>query len=144
MAVTSIIEGVRTFVISCPLLDAQGRIGVDYLSDEPTEYSVDPIPSNIVTTSYIDGSTDRQFVFVFSSREPFGADVLQNMANSGFFEAFSDWLDTKNAAKQFPTLPTGKTPLRIYAADQGYAMESGTDSARYQIQCVLEYHQEGA
>lgn len=139
----SIIEAIRTYIITCPLLDSMGRVGVDYLSNEPINYSIDPVPANVIIEDYIDGSTDRQYLFVFSSREAYGEDTLQNMANSGFFEKFSDWLDGKNKLKQFPSLPTGKTALSIVAQGIGYAFEAGTDSARYQIQCALEYHQEG-
>ena len=81
-----IIEAVRTFIKTCPYLqefDGAIRVNVDYLSDEPTSYSIEEVPIEPILKRYVDGSTRRQYAFIFTSRESYGADVLQNIANSG-------------------------------------------------------------
>lgn len=135
----TIIESIRTFVATCPLLDDAFPVNVDYLSNETTCYSIEPVPSNSIIEQYIDGSSKRQFLFVLSSREPYGEDYLQNLTNNGFYQAFSEWLETQSKAGQFPTLVTGMTAQKISASGIGYVLETGTDTARYQIQCSLEY-----
>ena len=51
---------------------------------------------------YVDGSSVRQFEFIFASRESYGQEVLQNIENSGFYEHFADWIEEKNKASEFP------------------------------------------
>jgi hypothetical protein len=139
----AIIESLRTYIATCPFLDSSGRVSVDFLGSEPTEYSVDPVPANIILEEFIDGSSNRQYVFVFTSREPYGSDTLQNMVNSGFYERFANWLDEQSKLGNLPTLESGTSAYKIAANSLGYIIEGETDSAKYQIQCSLEYYKEG-
>lgn len=138
----SIIESLRTFFTTCPLLDEAGKIGVDYLGDEPVEYVIEAVPCAPVLTQYTDGGSKRQFLFVFASRAAYGSDALNNMVNCGFYEAFADWLEAQNRRNHFPDLPDGKIPVAIKPLTCGYLFDAGPDTGRYQIQCQLIYTQE--
>ena len=139
---TSIIEGLRDYFTICPLLDKTGKIGVDYLGSESVEYVLEAVPCDPVLARYTDGGTKRQFLFVFASREAYGADTLNNMVNCGFYERFADWLEIMNRCGNYPALPDKKMPLQIEALTCGYLFDAGPDTGRYQIQCRLTYFQE--
>lgn len=138
----SIIDGLRAYFVDCPLLDASGKIGVDFLGQEAIEYVIESVPCNPVLKQYTDGGTKRQFLFMFASREAYGADALNNMVNCDFYERFADWLETQDRKRRYPALPEGKSPLSITALTCGYLFDAGPKTGRYQIQCQLTYYQE--
>ena len=138
----SIIEGLRTYFIDCPLLDETGKIGVDFLGNEAVEYVIESVPCEPVIARYVDGMSKRQYLFVFASREAYNADVLNNMVNCGFYEAFADWIGQQNKENKYPELPAGKTPIAIEALTCGYLFDTTPSTGRYQIQCRIIYNQE--
>ena len=69
----TIIEAVRNYIKTCPYLkefeDEVVKINVDKLEEDSTVYSIDESVFDPIVKTYIDGSSERQFVFVFASRE---------------------------------------------------------------------------
>ena len=92
---------------------------------------------------YLDGSSLREFPFVFKSTQS-TSDEPERMENSGFYEAFSDWLETQTEAGVLQTL-TGspaKTAEKIEALGWGYLFEQGqSGTGLYSVQCKLTYSQ---
>lgn len=140
----NIMHSVREFIKTCPYLDEYHKgIGIDFLSEEGESYSIESAPGNPVLKKYLNGDAKKQQVFIFSSREAYSDDVRQNLENIGFFEHFADWLDEMTVAEKLPNLGDGKEPLKIEALTSGYAYQTNTKYAKYQIQCRLVYLQEG-
>ena len=138
----SIIQSIRSFIAQCPLLE-DGKLNIDYLGVEPLEYSIDSIPCETIIKKYVDGSEIRQYEFVFASRQAFGSDVWQNLANSDFYEKFADCIDSQNYNENFPDLESQyRTPQSVEVTSSGYVFELDTDNARYQIQLRLTYYQD--
>ncbi|WP_338433456.1 chloramphenicol resistance protein [Clostridium tyrobutyricum] len=139
-----IIDKIRNFIRQCPYLQEFNgaiKVNVDYLDGEPTVYSIEEVPAEPILKRYIDGSTRRQYNFIFTSRESYGPDVLQNIANSGFYEDFAQWLEECSDNDNLPVLGDGKEALKIEATTTGYAFQTDENSARYQIQARLIYNQ---
>lgn len=137
-----IIEKVREYFLKCPLIDKKTQINVDYLGVNSVEYTIDSVPVEPILNKYVDGGALKQFVFVFGSRQYYGADVLQNMDNSGFYQVFYEWLDEQNNIGNLPLLSNGKVAKSIEAITQGYMFDSSEESARYQIQVRLTYYED--
>jgi len=137
-----IIDSIRNYMLTCPFLDEYGRVGVDYLGVNPTEYTIDSQPTTEVIETYADGGKIKQFVFVFGSREYYGADELQNIENSGFYEKISRWFEEQTEKGNLPILEDGKRPIKIESLTSGYLFTATEDSARYQIQCRLIYYED--
>lgn len=137
----SIIEGVAAFFTACPLL-ADGAFRVDALGDKPQEYVIETGIFTPVIETYIDGSSDRRYQFNFGSREFYGMDRLQNIANSTFYEDFADWVEAQDAAGNFPELPEGMHAEQLHVLSSGYLFDEAMQNARYQIQLELIYHKE--
>lgn len=138
----TIIQSLRDYFLNCPLM-GDNRINVDFLPEQGMEYSIDTTPATEIVKRYTNGDTVRQYLFVLRSVRAYGPDVLQNMANSGFYEKFAAWLETQSNSGVLPELPEGKTAQKIEAQSTGYLFTTGPDVGRYQIQCRLLYLQKG-
>ena len=139
-----IMKAIKDFIEkNCPCLsDYYEGIGVDYLSEDVTSYSVEAIPTEPIVKTYLDGSTVRKQDFLFSSRETYGDDVRQNLENLGFYEKFAAWLEECNEKEIFPDLGEGKEVRKIEALTTGYPYIVDVHEAKYQIQCSIKYFQE--
>lgn len=137
----SIIKSVRDYIMKFPELE-DGYLRVDYLGTEPIEYTVEAVPSDPIYQQYTDGGCIKQFLFIFASREFFGADVNQCIENLDFYEKFADWIQTNNENEILPQLDSGKTAIQINVTTQGYAFDIDEKSARYQIQLRLLFEEE--
>lgn len=141
----SIIQSVREYLMKCPYIDDLSRINVDFLPEDPTTYSIEQTPSEPIVKKYLDGTTDRQFTFVFACRMYYSDELINNINNSGFFERFQDWLFENSEDGILPELEDGLIPNKIEAISSGYLYDiSGNlTNARYQVQCRLLYEKEG-
>ena len=111
----SMIGSIRDFIEkNCPLVE-NGEILVNYLSEEAVEYAIEEVPMNPILTNYIDGSSLRQLVFIFASRNFYSEDIKTNLKSSEFYEKFADWLEDMNKKRKFPNLGENKTVKRILA-----------------------------
>lgn len=137
-----IINKIRKYFLKCPLIDEFARINVDYLGVGPVEYTIDSVPSDEIIKKYVDGGALKQYVFVFGSREYYGADTLHNMENSGFYERFSDWIEIESDKGNLPLLEGNKKSVEMEVLTSGYLFDASEDNARYQIQIRLIYYED--
>lgn len=140
----TIIESVKNFIRQCPYLGELAVVNVDFLPENPDAYSIEEVPSETIRKTYLDGSTEREFVFVFAARLTYSDEVRNNIDNSGFFEDFADWLESCTENEILPIMSEDKTPLKIEAVSSGYMFDISGDlsNTRYQIQCRLIYEKE--
>nr|DAL84490.1 MAG TPA: Minor capsid protein from bacteriophage [Caudoviricetes sp.] len=143
MSDKTIVEGIRDFIKGCPYLNEFHKgISVDYLGEKTSSYSIEGIPTQPVIKRYIDGSAEKQYLFVFSSREAYGNDVFQNLENLGFYEHFSKWIEQQSILGNLPNIGEDREAKRIECLTTGYTgevMDMQMDKCRYQIQCRLVY-----
>lgn len=141
-----IIKSLRDYIRTCPHLDTFNnaiKVNVNYLEPNTDTYSIEEVPIEPILKRYINGDSIRQYAFIFTSREPYGIDVLQNIDNSGFYEKFADWIETQNNNEIFPLLDNGLEPLEIKVTSTGYAFAVTEDTAQFQIQLRLKYFKKG-
>ena len=137
-----IIDALRNYIRNCPHLDTFNnaiKVNVNYLEGNPDTYSIEEVPINPIVRKYVNGDSIRQYAFIFTSREPYGIDILQNIDNSGFYEKFADWIENNNDKGIFPLLDNGLEPLAIEVTSTGYAFAVTEDTAQFQIQLRLKY-----
>ena len=131
-----VIDGIKNFLESCPLLKG-ASVAVDFLGSDAYEYTVEIMPEGGTIRKYTDGECIKQVGFVFASRNFYGAD---NGKNIEFYEKFSLWLDECTENGTLPELGDKLEALSIEAECSGYMYASAKNTARYQIQCRLIYH----
>ncbi|WP_346935310.1 chloramphenicol resistance protein [Clostridium sp.] len=137
-----IIQGIRNYMRELKCLDTFNsaiKVNVNYLEPSPDTYSIEEIPIEPILKKYVNGDSIRQYAFIFTSREPYGVDVLQNIDNSGFYEKLADEIEFNNDNGIFPTLDTSLEPLEIKVTSTGYAFAVTEDTAQFQIQMRLKY-----
>lgn len=141
-----IIKALRDYIRTCPHLDTFNnaiRVNVNYLEPDADTYSIEEVPIEPILKKYVNGDSIRQYAFIFTSREPYGIDVLQNIDNSGFYEKFADWIENQNDNERLPLLDNGLEPLEIKVTSTGYAFAVTEDTAQFQIQLRLKYFKKG-
>lgn len=141
----AIIESIKDYFMKCPFLDDFKKINVDFLPEDPKTYSIEQVPATVIIQKYLDGTTDRQLVFVFASRMHYSDELANNISNSGFFENVQNWLEENSENDILPELDGDLIPQKIEAQSSGYLFDISGDlsNARYQIQCRLLYEKEG-
>lgn len=139
----NLIEIVRDFIATCPLLEDDAILSVDKLDAKGIAYTIDSIPCDPVIKKYVDGSQIRQFQFVFASRQYYGMNVLENLENSGFYENFVDWIERNNAKGLANVLDLGdnRRAIALEINSMPYVYDAEENTARYQVQLCLKYYQ---
>ncbi|MCB8598216.1 hypothetical protein LJE10_08390 [Blautia sp. DFI.9.9] len=137
----SIIDALEKYFIGCELLK-DGALRVDYLGEKPVEYTIEVLPCDPVVKRYLGGSTVRQYLFAFGSREFYSQERLQNIQNSAFYELLADWVETRSMSGILPELPDGMEAQQLEVVSSGYMFDGSMTNARYQIQLRLLYFKE--
>ena len=136
------VDAIRNWFRDCPVILKGNRFGIDYLSHDPTEYAVYMSPSTLQSFVDVTGEVCLKSVqelnFVFASREKHTSDVLQALANHGFYNGVIEWIIAQNKNKNFPEIAEG-TVISIMPSMTQYLFEAGANSGRYQISCKLKY-----
>lgn len=136
-----IIEEIRRFMRTCPYLNGNKRINVDFLPDKAIEYTIDAVPSQTLVKRYADGGKVKQFVFTFASKEKYGPEVIVNMENNGFYEKVSNWIENESENNNLPNLNDEKESMYMEVLDSGYLFQADENKARYQMQLRLVYYE---
>ena len=142
MEYNSIAEALHTYLLTCPLL-GDHPLGVDWLPDKSVAFSIDTTPASQIIQRYYSGSSLRQYEFVLRSVADYGADILQNLANSTLYEQLAAWFEEQTRKRNFPDLGSGRTVQSIEAQSTGCLMTAAPDVGRYQIQCRMIYYEKG-
>ncbi|WP_373899281.1 chloramphenicol resistance protein [Haloimpatiens sp. FM7315] len=141
-----IIDSLRNYFRKIKCLDTFNnaiRVNVNYLSPNTDTYSIEEVPIEPILKHYVNGDSIRQYAFIFTSREPYGADILQNIDNSGFYEKLANEIEQNNNNNVLPVLDNDLEPLEIKVTSTGYAFAVTEDTAQFQIQLKLKYFKKG-
>lgn len=135
-----IIEAIREYISNLDCMATfENAINVNYLSGENDSFSIEEVPCNPIVKKYLDSSTLRQYQFVFCSREPYGAEVLQQIENSTFYEDFANEIEEKNNNDILPTLDNMEA-MSLEITSNAYTVSVTEDTAMYQINLNLKYY----
>lgn len=135
-------EQLRAWFRGCPAIQKQYRFDVDYAGKGPDGYSVFSVPSTLKYRENILGEEilDRIQVqnFIFASKQPYGEDAQQNLANLAFYQEVADWILEQNDARTFPKWDHGRV-RSILPTITGAPVRMGAGVAKYQIQLRVTY-----
>lgn len=116
------------------------NILVDFLNDDAITYTIEPIPVEPILTNYVDGSSLRQYVFQFGSREYYDNGVAQNIENLDFYEKFKDEIETNNKNGILPDID-GIQSIECLTPGTIQDVQDG-NTAKYVIQMRITYLKE--
>ena len=135
-----IIESIRNYIGNLDCMKTfENAINTNFLGGEIDSFSIEEIPCNPIVKKYLDGSTLRQFQFAFCSREPYGAEILQNIDNSSFYEDFSNEIEEKNNRNILPLVYSNIEPIELKVTSSAYVVATEEDTAMYKINLNFKY-----
>lgn len=135
-------EQLRIWFRNCPALAENSRFRMDYLAENPTEYAIYAVPSQINYRENVLGEKVPVVIqsvnYIFASKESYGPDAVQNLENLGFYDQVVAWILEQNAKHNFPEINEGWVKS-IVPTLTAYPIQIGSDTAKYQIQLQITY-----
>ncbi len=136
----SIVESLKTYIETCPHLEELTReIGVGNLPEDPTAYSIDPVPASNTEKRFLGGYCKRSFNFLLAVRFDYGDDVKNQIDNVDFFHKFTRWLEKEGRDGNLPDLGEDAEAQSLKAITNGYVYDAEGSTARYQVECKFVY-----
>ena len=138
-----IIESVREYMESLDCMREYNKaINVNYLAEDIDNFSIEESPTAPIIKRYANGSSIRAYDFSFNSREIYGIELLQNIANSNFYEELLNEIEAKNDIGDLPKLDKGLSSIGIEVTSSPYIVSNDEESSIYQINLRLKYFKE--
>ena len=140
MSNKKIIEAIREYIGNLDCISTfNTAINVNYLADDDNSFSIEEVPSQTIVKKYVDGSSIRQYQFIFTSKEPYSEEILQNIDNSSFYEDFANEIEEKNSKRDLPVLDNLEA-RSIEVTSSPYCVKVTEDKAIYQINLNFKYY----
>ena len=136
-------EGFFNYFRACPLLAKKNPLNYNYRGPNPSQYTIDALPSGPPIKQYMSGTAIKEKLVALGSVEAYGEDVRAQLANSTFYEELEAWVAEQNRLKNFPETPEGTIPIKLECTTDGYLMAVDGNTGFYQIQIKLTYQQGG-
>ena len=114
------------------------QININFLSNDINNYSLDKIPVQIENTGWIIGNVLQREVYSFRSRMNYSADVISNIENIGFYEAFEKIIKSNNEKGILPLINGIES---ISCLNSGSMNNATTNTAEFDIQIEIQYRQ---
>lgn len=120
------------------LIGQYGEMNINFLSNEPNNYSLDKIPVVTEVQKWIIGDTLYRDVYSFRSRMNYSADTMTNIENIGFYETFEKIIKQKNDSNDLPDIDGIQS---INCLNCGTLNRANTNTAEFDIQIQIEYRE---
>lgn len=130
----------RTYLMEIieELKDDYEQLNINFLSNEPENYSLDKIPIAPRVEQWIIGTILQRDVYSFRSRMNYSADVISNIENIGFYETFEKIIKQKNDSNDLPDIEGIQS---ISCLNCGTLNRANTNTAEFDIQIQIEYRE---
>ena len=120
------------------LIGQYEEMNINFLSNEPNNYSLDKIPVNPITEQWIIGNFLKRDVYSLKSRMNYSADTMTNIENIGFYETFEKIIKQKNDSNDLPDIQGIQS---ISCLNCGTLNRANTNTAEFDIQIQIEYRE---
>lgn len=120
------------------LIGQYGEMNINFLSNEPNNYSLDKIPVQTTVEKWITGYTLYRDVYNFRSRMNYSADTMTNIENIGFYETFEKKIKQKDNNNILPEIDGIQS---ISCLNCGTMNNANTNTAEFDIQIQIEYRE---
>lgn len=138
------ISKIIDFLSKADVFSNKPKIKVDYLGDKIDNYSLEAVPAERILHKFIDGSKEKQKIFVFASRKTYSQDDIENLENYKLFENLAEWIEQQNDEENYPDVSEIENIEEIEAIeimDSPYIAAVSETEARYQMEIRITYLQ---
>lgn len=111
-------------------------INANFLDNNIESYSLDKIPVEPVTEGWIIGPVIKRDVYNFRSRKTYSQDIMNNLANIGFFETFENVIESNNKEGILPDIDGIES---ISCLNCGTLNMANTNEAEFDVQIEIRY-----
>lgn len=111
-------------------------INANFLDNNIESYSLDKIPVEPVTEGWIIGPVIKRDVYNFRSRKTYSQDIMNNLANIGFFETFENTIESNNKEGILPDIDGIES---ISCLNCGTLNMANTNEAEFDVQIEIRY-----
>lgn len=125
-------------IISTLTSDTKYQINAYMLSNEPDNYSLDKIPTNVEVEPWIIGGSVNRDVYSFRSRNNYSQDTIDNLLNVGFFEKFENIIKTNNNRNVLPDIEGIES---IECLNCGTMVTAEAKTSEFDIQLQITYRE---
>lgn len=133
------IDKIRNYFINQGLITEDNVLNVEFLGNEPEEFSLVTINVNPILETFINGDQWCQFQFQLVSRNVYGPEVIMNVQNSTFYETLRNKIQKLNKAKTWPDIPGIDG---IECLECGAIATATPNTAQYSILMRITYYKE--
>ena len=130
---------IEYFLENVTLAEEFNNILADFLEEEATTYTIEPVPVEPKIKPYTDGSSLNQYVFNFSSREFYDNSKAQNIENLDFYDRFKTQIEYNNSRHILPDIEGIQS---IECLTEGTIQDEENGTAKYAIQMRITYLKE--
>lgn len=130
---------IEYFVEHVTLTEEFKNILADFLEEDATTYSIEPVPIEPTLRTYRDGGSLNQYVFQFSSREFYDNSKVQNINNLDFYDRFKEQIENNNNNRILPDIDGIQS---IECLSYGTIQNEENGKAKYAIQMRITYLKE--
>ena len=140
MADQSTIDYIIGLLRTCPYIDQQHPLYLDFIGKDRGNFSIFPLAGASVVEEYLSGSRMEEYTFAIASRFS-TADDRARRENSAFSERIEAWMRKVTAEGGFPDMGEHRYADKLEALGRGIMIEENSNLQRgqYQIQCRLVY-----
>lgn len=137
----SMIEELKNyFVAHVTLAQDFKNILADFLGEDATDYTIEPVSIEPILRPYTDGGYLGQLTFNFGSREFYDDSKAQNIENLDFYEKFQTQIEENNKNHILPNIDGIQS---IECLSNGTIQDVQKGTAKYVIQMRITYLKEG-
>lgn len=130
---------IEYFLKNITLAEEFNNILADFLEEEATTYTIEPVPIEPIIKPYTDGGSLNQYVFNFSSREFYDNSKVQNIKNLDFYDRFKAQIEYNNLRGILPSIDGIQS---IECLTDGTIQDEENGTAKYAIQMRITYIKE--
>ena len=118
MSQTADIKAMLDWLASCPLAttlnDGDVVFSIEYLGadTDQMQFSLEATPTAMVLEQFFLGSR-RAKNYVLASRMVYSPKVVQQAANSAFWDEFAEWVEKQSGRRNLPALSDGKKAEKV-------------------------------
>lgn len=137
-----IIDKIREFILTCPLLDGTD-VNVNCLGGNAVCFSVEQVAAEPVVKKYCDGGTLRQCRFVLAVRDSYDEITDFNVEAARLMEKIEAWVEEQNSVGNLPKPEDEKiVPESMEITASCSVSDSTADTARLQTEMRFLYRRE--
>ena len=123
-------------IINVLKTDSKYQINANMLSNDINNYSLDKLPTSSEVEKWINGTEIHRDAFSFRSRMSYSQDVVNNLANIGFFEDFEKLILNNNRQGILPDI---EGIQKIECFNSASMIDANSNKATFEIQIEITY-----